>query len=263
MPASARAVAAASSRRGCRWTRFAASAPAKPDAPATTTRASLTKRPSDPGERSLDRVAPLRDPGIRQGSVGRSELQPQREALSPLPNLLAPVEVEHGGAAKELPAALHHRPPNGCRGNVVGNDDRQVLVDARIGGDVLVRFSAVRRGGNQIGQPDREGGRRFEVPLAADQWVDLAQPARLDAAHDDSRRAPRVQEGLHLGPELDLDSEVARESLERALDREEVGAPGLAPPARRGQRPNRNRTHAPPLAPRGATPPRATRPPHA
>ena len=74
--------------RGCgwRWTRLAASAPAKPEAPATTTRASLTERSPDLGQRSLDGVTPLGDLGVGERAVRRPELEPQREALaSPLP----------------------------------------------------------------------------------------------------------------------------------------------------------------------------------
>src|SRR5213080_4599318 len=94
VPASPRDVAAASSRRGWRHTRLAASAPVNPEAPATSTRASLTERPADLVQRGLDRLPALGHLGVGERTVRRPELQPQREALSPGPHLLTAVEIE-------------------------------------------------------------------------------------------------------------------------------------------------------------------------
>src|SRR5215210_5498520 len=140
LPTSEREVAATSSRLGWRQTRRAASAPVKPVAPATTTRArgspssdcaagsraveaSLTQRSPDLGEGLANRAAALGHLLVRERSIGSLEGQPQRQALAPLPHLLARVEVEELGAAKQLAAAGVYRRRDGRGLDAAVDDD--------------------------------------------------------------------------------------------------------------------------------------------
>src|SRR5665811_2367804 len=108
--------------RGWRQTIWAASAPVKPEAPATKTLAfSLTWGSSYLLERGDDRVALRRDLLVGEGAVGGAELEPQGEALAPLPDLLALVEVEDLGLAQQPAAAGQHGLAN-LRGRDVARD---------------------------------------------------------------------------------------------------------------------------------------------
>src|SRR4051794_18806804 len=113
-PASLRAVTIVSSRRGWRWTSEAQSAPAKPAAPSTATLGPnspllTTQAPADLFlELLLDRGAALGDIGVRERPVVGAELEPQRERLLVVADLLAAVDVEHARIAQELAARRAH-----------------------------------------------------------------------------------------------------------------------------------------------------------
>ncbi len=83
---------------------------------------------------------------------------------------------------------------------------------------------------------DFEADRGLDVPIAADQRVDLAQPADRGAGDLDRGRAARVQERLRRRLEAELDAELAGERLQRGLEREEVGGLAAAAPGARHQR---------------------------
>src|SRR4051794_33512802 len=137
LPASLREVARTSSSRGWSQTIFAARAPVKPLAPATSTRAagapssgwfasSFTQLPPDLPECGDDRVAHPVDLLVGQGPVGGAELEPQRQALPPLPQLLAFVEVEDAGRAQQLAAGRDHRRAHLLGRHLGGDDDGEV-----------------------------------------------------------------------------------------------------------------------------------------
>src|SRR5436190_15947587 len=85
----------------------AASAPANPDAPTTATL--CTEPPPERLEARLDRRAQARHLLVGEGPVGRAELEPERERLLALADLLAAVDVEQACLREELAAADLHR----------------------------------------------------------------------------------------------------------------------------------------------------------
>src|SRR5690606_10075790 len=165
---------ATSWRRGCRHTRRAASAPANPVAPATSTRAagspssgwlaiaraftSLTQRPSDLAHGCLDGLANLRDLAVGERAIRGAELQAQREALAVGADLLAAVEVEDARRAQQLAAGLEHGRAHALRGHVLGHDHREVLEDSGEADQVLIGVLAKRGRGEQRRQVDLGGG---------------------------------------------------------------------------------------------------------
>src|SRR5262249_42234197 len=153
-----------------------------PDAPATRTL--FTERPPDPLDRSLDRGAPLGDLLVGESPVGGSEAEPQGEALAPLAHLLAAVEGEDLRPAQQLAAAAPTRLAHRGRRALLADDDRDVLVDGRIGDHVLVGLLAVGRLRDERRQVDLEARGGGQIPLPADQGVDLADPAGLHAPDD-------------------------------------------------------------------------------
>ena len=80
--------------------------------PATSTRPHSRSDPPISAQRGLDRLTPLGDLRVGERAIGSAELEPQREALSPLTHLLAAIEVEDRRAAQQL-AAARRRPPPG------------------------------------------------------------------------------------------------------------------------------------------------------
>src|SRR5829696_2584466 len=227
-PASPREDAATSSRLGWRQTRRAARAPVNPEAPATRTRAaglpsrgcprvSATERTSDVGQGRLDPIPELRDVVLGQGPVRSPVLDPHRQALHFRVDLLAFVEVEDRRGDDQLAPG-----PNDGVADVFGrpldrDDDCEIFEDGGMDGDLGVDLLAGRGGGDQGRQIDLEAGRRLEIPLAADQRVDLADPARRLAGGVDPGGAARVQEGLRLRLEGEGDAEGGAERLERPL----------------------------------------------
>src|SRR5919206_1520055 len=128
-PASERAVTAVSSRRGWRCTRWAASAPANPDAPTTATL--CTEPPPDRAQVVLDRRTQRGHVGVRERAVRRAEREPQRERLLAAAHLLAAVDVEQPRLGQELAAAGPDRALDLDRRDLLGHDDRDVLEDGR------------------------------------------------------------------------------------------------------------------------------------
>ena len=63
---------------------------------------SLTERAADLSKRRANRVAQLGDLLVGQGAIRGAELEAERQALAPLADLLAVVEVEDAGVAQEL-----------------------------------------------------------------------------------------------------------------------------------------------------------------
>src|SRR5919202_2877102 len=98
-PASERAVTIVSSSEGWRSTSDAQSAPAKPAAPRTATL--CTQPPSDLGERAFDGGALGSHVVVGQRALGRAELEPQRERLVALADLLAAIDVEELDAVEQ------------------------------------------------------------------------------------------------------------------------------------------------------------------
>src|SRR3954468_3517853 len=78
---------------------------------------------------------------------------------------------------------------------------------------------------------DLERGRVVQVPLAADEGMDLAQPTRFRAGQQDPRGAARVKEWMRLGLELHLDAELRDQRLQHALERKEVVRLRIGAPA--------------------------------
>ena len=173
---------------------LAASAPASPDAPATRPDAGRLSSRSDPpisASAASIALAALGDLRVGERPVGGPELEPQREALAPLADLLAAVEVEDVGDAQQLAAARRARPRGPAPpGTSSSTTTARSWWTAGIGRDVLVvlRARPARR------RPAARGRPRSRRPLsrsqvAADQRVELAEPAGLLAA--DQRPAPR------------------------------------------------------------------------
>src|SRR5438034_11519912 len=131
VPTSLRDVTATSSIRGWRHTRSAASAPVKPDAPATTTRASLTGRRSDRLQGAPDRLPALGDLLVLQGAVIGAKLEPEREALPALADLLPAIHVEDPRRAQQLPTRVEHQLAHPGRRHIVRQRERDVLVEGR------------------------------------------------------------------------------------------------------------------------------------
>src|SRR4051812_22744032 len=90
----------ASSSRGWRSTIAAASAPANPAAPRTAIL--CTERAADLLERGLDRCPSGDHVLVGQRALRRAELEPERERLPPLADLLAAVDVEQLDAVEQL-----------------------------------------------------------------------------------------------------------------------------------------------------------------
>src|SRR4051812_23822438 len=207
----------ASSRLGWVSMSFAASAPAYPDAPATRTL--FTERPPEPLHGLLDRPAPLGDLLVGESAVGGPEGEAQRQALPSLAKLLAPVEVEDIRRAQQVAATLDHGGADlGGRDSLI-NHDRDVLMDGGIGDHVLVGLRADRRGSHQGREVDLEAGGSLKVPVTADEWMDLADPADLLVPDENAPGAPGVQEGLLTGHDVHRDTELPRQRLERRLER--------------------------------------------
>src|SRR3954466_13890118 len=82
---------------------------------------------------------------------------------------------------------------------------------------------------------DLESGGRFEIPSAADEWMNLAEPSCLAAGEKHSCRPTRMQEGMRLRLELEGCTQLLRQRLQDALEREEVARPLTRPPARLGE----------------------------
>src|SRR6478672_8282790 len=116
---------AASSKRGWRHSRCAASAPAKPVAPATSTRgeappsaapscaaaarvrgASATQLTPQLSERSDDPLARGRDVLVGESAPRRAEGERQRERAPPLADLLAFVDVKDADRLEHLAPRL-------------------------------------------------------------------------------------------------------------------------------------------------------------
>jgi hypothetical protein len=112
-------------------------------------------------------------------------------------------------------------------------------VDRRIGDHVLVALRTERRGREERREVDFEACGRVQIPLAADQRMDLAEPARVLARNDHPPGSPGMKEWLVAGRHLELHLELAGERLEHALDREEIGARRLAAPIPRPDGPRR------------------------
>src|SRR5207244_2836470 len=73
------------------------------------TTATLCTEPSaDLGEARLDGLAKRRHVLVREGPLGRAELEPERERAVALAHLLAAIEVEHADPVEQLAAALPH-----------------------------------------------------------------------------------------------------------------------------------------------------------
>src|SRR6476469_7851609 len=153
LPASPREVIATSSSFGWRQTICAARAPAKPEAPATSTRAvgspssgcasrSATQRPPDLSQRGLDRGARLADLVVGEGAIGGAELQPQGQALATLADLHCFVEGEAIGGRTPLSPAGKDRLAPVIRHHSCGHDHGQVLVAGATTGPVLVGLLA-------------------------------------------------------------------------------------------------------------------------
>ena len=131
--------------------------------------------------------------------------------------------------------------------DLLGDHDRDVLVDGRVGDHVLVGLAAVaatprrarRRSISNAAAP-------LEVPLAADERMQLAEPAGLvRRRRAPSRRGPGAGTAAPSGSTVDLGAELARERLEHALQREEVGrAPARSRQLGGAQRPDRERRDA-------------------
>src|SRR4051812_13025231 len=206
----------------------AARAPVYPEAPATSTRAagvpsrgcglrSLTQRSPDLLQLRLDRLAALGDLLVGEGSIAGAELEVEREALAPLAELLALVEIEDLSRAQQPAAAGHHRRPHLGSRRLGRQHDREILVDGGESGDVLVALLADAGGAEQWRQVEFEGDGGVEVPAATGQRVHLAEPAGGGAAGRDDSRAARVQERLLCRSEAELDVELRRQTFEHAL----------------------------------------------
>jgi hypothetical protein len=103
-------------------------------------------------------------------------------------------------------------------------------VDRRIGDHVLVALLSDRRGGDERGEIDLEASGRVEVPPAADQRMDLAEPAAVLLGDHDARAPPGMEEGLLPRNDFDLQAELARERLEHPLERVELRTHRIASP---------------------------------
>ena len=66
---------------------------------------------------------------VGEGAVGGAELEPEGEALAPLPELLASIEVEDLGRVQQLATGGEDRRADLGGGDLLGDDDREVLVD--------------------------------------------------------------------------------------------------------------------------------------
>src|SRR3954468_21912249 len=191
-PASERAVTIVSSSRGWRSTIAAASAPANPAAPRTATLG--TEGRPDLGEGSLDRFASASNVLVGQRALGRAELEPQRQRLAALADLLAAVDVEQLHPIEQLPRAAAHGTLHRRRRYVLVDDDSDVLDHRREARHVAIGLRARRELGDQVGVELRGRDRPVEVPCARDAWVQLADPAELPAARGEHRgRAARVE----------------------------------------------------------------------
>ena len=158
-PTSEREVACRSSRRGWRQTSSAASAPAKPEAPATRTRAAgspssgCSRLPAiSHGARPRSRRARRRSPrgrsatsaSVRVRSASRNSSRSARLRL-PLGHLLALVDVEDRGGAQQLAAGLD-RPGADPLGAIVARSATTAMSSAMagMGRDVLVELARRR-----------------------------------------------------------------------------------------------------------------------
>src|SRR2546426_187198 len=94
----------------------------------------LTQSPSDfLSEALLDALADDRDLLVRERALRRAELEPQRQRLATLSELLAPVEVEHAHGAELRLAGCLHALEHGPRLDGLVDDDRDVLQHGRVG----------------------------------------------------------------------------------------------------------------------------------
>src|SRR5260221_1403097 len=225
-----------SSRWGWRQTICAARAPVKPEAPATRTLAfSLTKRPSNLAQLSRDRLAPDGDLFVGEGAVRRPELEPQGKALAVLTQLLSIVEIEDLGGPQQLTAPGENRATHLRRRHIVGHDDGEILEPSRKGCYVLEGLLAGGGGIDQHRQSGFKADRGVQVPLAADERVQLADPARVRPVDEHLRAAAWMQERLVGVLEGERHAEPSRKTLQNSLEREEVRCLAPTPPRARRQ----------------------------
>ena len=194
---------------------------------------------SRPASPRSPRAAPATSSSVRVRSRG-AELEAEGQALAPLAQLLALVEVEDLGRAQQLAAAGEDRLADGSAATIGRNDDGEVLVGGRESGDVLVGLLARGGGGDQRRRVEFEGDRGLEVPGPADQRVDLAEPADRYAADRDRGGATGMQERLGCRRELQSSTPSWRASASATPFSAKKSA-GSPPPRqeRREQRPDR------------------------
>ena len=162
-------------------------------------------------QRRLDRRAALGDLLVGERAVGGAELEPQREALAALADLLAAVEVEDLGRAQQLAAAREHRGAHALGADVLGDDDGDVLVDGRD------RRSRPRSARSPCGEAATSGARSSSKRGAASRsqarqtsgWSSPIQP-RVGAADEHRAARPGMQERLVAGLDRELGAELAR-----------------------------------------------------
>ena len=160
-----------------------------------------------------------------------------------LADLLALVEVEDVRGAQQLAAAAQHRLAQLRHGDTIGHDDREVLVDGREGGHVLVGLVPRRGRRGESSQIDFEADGGIEVPSPADERVQLADPASDGVACAHMRGAPWVQERLLGRPEGEPDADLTTKRFQSPLEREEVSGLASTAPRGRGERANRYATN--------------------
>src|SRR5687768_10373325 len=221
---SPRAVMRASSRRGWRWTIRAASAPANPLAPAMRIRGCLlTERAPDSSEGLCNAIAHRLDLVVRERSVLSAELEPQREALVPLGDLLAAIEVEDLGVSEKVAARLGDRRPDALGWHVLPHHDREVLEQSGVSEKVLVDLVAGRSSREERRDVELERNGCRQVPPGRNCRVQLAQPAGLCTPEGNGRSARRMEERLRRGLEHGLSAKTTGNDLDHALQRIKVG----------------------------------------
>src|ERR1044072_6929255 len=197
MPASLREVTPTSSMRGWRQPICAASAPVKPEAPATRTLAfSLTEATPDCSQLGRDPLAPCRDLIVGEIPIDGAELEPQGNALATLTKLLPFVEIEQLGGAQQLAATAENRIPHLGRRDIVRHNHRQVLEHRREGRHILESLFTGRGRPDQCRETDLESDSFLQVPGATNERIQLSDPATLRPIDQNGGGATGVQKRL-------------------------------------------------------------------
>src|SRR5581483_1651306 len=159
------------------------------------------------------------------------ELEPQRERLATLADLLAAVDVEQLDAVEQLAGAAAHDALHLGGGDVLADNHRYVLEHGGQARTVAVRLRPRRELRDRVRVELERRDRAVEIPRARDARVELADPAELATVGGQHRGRPaRVEEGPVAGLDHAREAGGAEQSLDKRLGGVEVGRPRLAAP---------------------------------